>query len=471
LRHHEVLNLMTSKSWFRISKRGFLFAAIALVAIAVPLTWLAVKGLEGESPTLRWESPIHFIGPKTALKGTAFDQESGLRRLWIAILQQGREVVLLDQEYPRALFKGEPVQSQPVFVEINVRSLALEDGEALLRAVVWDQSLRRRGAGNRAYEEQRVIIDTHPPEVDMISRQHNLNQGGAGLAIYRTSEPVTKSGVQVADRFFPGATGSLSDPNLFVAFFAIPHDTGPDAQLYVMATDGAGNKTRVGFAHYINSRVFAQDTLNVPETFLKKKMPEFEGLLDKEKASASLLDKFLAVNRDVRQANHKTIEEVCKHSDTKLHWEGPFLRLPASARRAAFADHRTYEYEGDQVDSQTHLGIDLASTAHSPVPASNSGRVAFAANLGIYGKTVVIDHGFGLFTMYGHLSHIQATTGQIVSKGDIIGSTGSTGLAGGDHLHFATLIHHTFVNPVEWWDPSWIKHNVTDKLKEIAHEG
>ncbi|MDY6836672.1 MAG: M23 family metallopeptidase [Thermodesulfobacteriota bacterium] len=462
---------MTWKSRFRISKRGILFLGIALVAIVVPLTLLAVKGLEGESPTLLWDSPIQFIGPSKVLKGTALDQKSGLRRLWIAILQQGREVILLDQEFPRVLFKGEPLRRRPVSVDINVRSLGLEDGEALLRTAVWDQSFRRWWSGNRTYEEKRVTIDTQPPDVEMVSRQHNLNQGGAGLAIYRTSEPVAKSGVQVGDRFFPGSMENPSYPNVFVAFFAIPYDSSPDAQLYVMATDGAGNATRVGFTHYINRKVFAQDTLNLSETFLKKKTPEFERLLDKETASASLLEKFLAVNRAVRQANHKTVEGLCNYSDAKWHWEGPFLRLPGSARRAAFGDHRTYQYEGHDVDHQVHLGVDLASTANSPVPASNSGRVAFAANLGIYGKTIFIDHGFGLFSMYAHLSHIQVTPGQVVSKGDIIGSTGSTGLAGGDHLHFGTLIHDTFVNPVEWWDPSWIKHNVTDKLHEIAHKG
>jgi len=462
---------MTSKTPFRISKRGFLFAGIALLAIIVVLTFLAGSGLEGESPILRWDSPIQFIGPSSALKGAALDEGSGLRRLWIAIVQQGREVVLLDQEFPRVWFQGKRIREQPVVVEINVRSLALEDGEALLRTVVWDQSFRRWGAGNRTYEERNVIIDTQRPDVDMISSQHNLNQGGAGLAIYRSSEPLARSGVQVADRFFPGSTGYLSDPHVFIAFFAIPYDSGPDAPLHVTATDGAGNTTHVAFAHYISSRVFTQDTLNVSETFLKKKMPEFEGLLDKEVASVPLLERFLAVNRNLRKANHKTVEEVCETSDAKLHWEGPFMRLPGSARKAGFGDHRTYQYEGQDVDHQTHLGIDLASTAHSPVPASNSGRVAFAANLGIYGKTVLIDHGFGLFSMYGHLSHIQVPPGQLVLKGDIIGATGTTGLAGGDHLHFATLIHHTFVNPVEWWDPNWIKHNVTDKLKEILHEG
>jgi murein DD-endopeptidase MepM/ murein hydrolase activator NlpD len=116
------------------------------------------------------------------------------------------------------------------------------------------------------------------------------------------------------------------------------------------------------------------------------------------------------------------------------------------------------------VDHQVHLGIDLASTAHSPIPAANGGRVAFAQELGIYGKTIVIDHGLGLFSLYGHLSRMGVAKDQMVSKGEIIGSTGSTGLAGGDHLHFSMLVHDTFVNPVEWWDPAWIKNNISEKF-------
>jgi murein DD-endopeptidase MepM/ murein hydrolase activator NlpD len=101
------------------------------------------------------------------------------------------------------------------------------------------------------------------------------------------------------------------------------------------------------------------------------------------------------------------------------------------------------------------------------VPAANGGRIAFAEDLGIYGQTVIIDHGFYLFSMYSHLSRSLVVKGQMVSKGDIIGFTGTTGLAGGDHLHFGILIHHVFVNPIEWWDPTWIRHNISDKLKGV----
>ena len=91
---------------FTISKPGHLAAAIVLCVLAGALIWLAVQGLEGEAPALTWERPIHFIGESYALKGLANDQKSGLKRLWIAIQQQGNEVVLLDQRFPsKGLFR------------------------------------------------------------------------------------------------------------------------------------------------------------------------------------------------------------------------------------------------------------------------------------------------------------------------------------------------------------------------------
>ena len=151
-----------------------------------------------------------------------------------------------------------------------------------------------------------------------------------------------------------------------------------------------------------------------------------------------------------------------------MHWKGAFLRLPKSANRARFADHRIYRYNGREVDEQDHLGVDLASVAHSPVPAANEGKIVFAGRIGIYGNTIIIDHGFGIFSMYAHLNRMDVQTGQMVEKGTIMGRTGMSGLAGGDHLHFSMLVHHTFVNPVEWWDPMWIKNNITSKIEAIG---
>jgi murein DD-endopeptidase MepM/ murein hydrolase activator NlpD len=98
------------------------------------------------------------------------------------------------------------------------------------------------------------------------------------------------------------------------------------------------------------------------------------------------------------------------------------------------------------------------------VEAANSGVVSFVGDLGIYGNTVIIDHGLGLSTLYGHLSSVDVKEGEQIKQQQIIGKTGETGLAVGDHLHFATLLQGIPVLPKEWWDPKWIKDNIQPKL-------
>ena len=131
-------------------------------------------------------------------------------------------------------------------------------------------------------------------------------------------------------------------------------------------------------------------------------------------------------------------------------WRGAFLPLAGSQVEAAFADFRTYLYGGKAVDRQVHLGFDLARVVHSPVSAANDGRVLYARDLGIYGNCVILDHGMGIQSLYGHMSSFQVQEGQEVHKGQTIGLTGETGLAGGDHLHFSMLVNGRFVNASTW---------------------
>ena len=138
--------------------------------------------------------------------------------------------------------------------------------------------------------------------------------------------------------------------------------------------------------------------------------------------------------------------------------------MPGSKVGARFAEHRTYSFEGRNVDEQVHLGYDLSSTSQSEIPAANDGVVVYAGTLGIYGSTVVIDHGLGLFSLYGHMSEIAVEKGTPVARGESIGRTGQTGLAGGDHLHFSMLVDGTFVDPLEWFDAKWIEEHIDPKL-------
>jgi len=252
-----------------------------------------------------------------------------------------------------------------------------------------------------------------------------------------------------------------------MAFFALDIQLPEQTEMFVTAFDIAGNSVRANFPYYVRKKSFKSDAVQLTDLFLNLKVPELivDVYVDSE---ATLIEKFLKINQQLREENEKEFFKIGEVTDNTLYWQGEFLRLPRSSPQAGFADVRDYYYQGQKIDQQTHLGIDLASLALSPIPAANRGKVAFVGTIGIYGKTVVIDHGFGLFSTYSHLSGYDVEKGQMVEKGDIIGRTGSTGMAGGDHLHYSFLIHNRFVNPIEWWDLHWIKDNIQDKIDAIA---
>jgi murein DD-endopeptidase MepM/ murein hydrolase activator NlpD len=129
-----------------------------------------------------------------------------------------------------------------------------------------------------------------------------------------------------------------------------------------------------------------------------------------------------------------------------------------------FAVHRTYYYNNNEIDQQVHLGVDLASTKRAEIKAANRGNVVFAEYLGIYGNTVILDHGQGIFSLYSHLSQIGVAVGELIDKGAVIALSGTTGMAGGDHLHFSILVNGIFVTPLEWWDLQWLQLNIEDIL-------
>ncbi len=446
------------------SRLVLILAVIILVLLAL-LWWIK---FEAEKPTLALSPDDAAVGAMKEIVLTAGDQKSGIRSLSVVLTKDGKDHELIARHFPSAGFiGGGEVHTVTQRFKIDKRKLGISDGPAVLRVSVRDYAWRNWLHGNLARLEKKIRIDTRPPRIAVLSRAHNITQGGAGLVIYKLSEDCPASGVQVGKNFFPGASGYYRDRQIYLAFIALDYRQGSGTKLFVTATDTAGNRARAGFYYHIKRKRFRKDTIRISDSFLQRKMPEFEEYVP-HPAGQPLIDMFLAVNGKLRQANYDQLVALGKKSDPHMYWHGIFERLPNSAPRAGFADHRAYLYKGKIVDHQVHLGADLASLANAKVPAANAGRVAFTGRVGIYGNTVVIDHGFGLFSSYSHLSRIDVQAGQMLKKGDILGLTGSTGLAGGDHLHYAMLVHETFVNPIEWWDAAWIKNNITDKLVEVG---
>lgn len=450
------------------------FFLILFLAILIPVVWILVCKYEGEKPVVDINLPSHYLKKSYEISLSVEDKKTGLRDIRVSIQQKEKEKILLKKQYETygfsEIFSGAKSVKDSFIIPVRAWQYGMTDGEATIRIRVSDYSWRGWNSGNILNIEKKVIIDSKPPKVDVLTKRHNIEKGGTGLIIYELFEEDIKSGVKAGDDFFPGFPGLFDNKNIYTAFFALNDTQGPGTKLVVIAEDAAGNITKRGFYHYIRDTKFKTDILNISDSFLNRKMPEFDvgektGSFQNKKNP--LLEKFLYINNHVRKNNVEQILQVSQKSENQKLWDGRFLRLKGSAKRSGFADRRIYKYKGREIDRAVHLGIDLASTANASIKAANAGRVILTQFVGIFGNSVIIDHGFGLCSLYSHLSQISVNKGDMVEKGDEIGFTGLTGLAGGDHLHLSMIVHNVFVNPVEWWDKTWIKNNITSKIDYV----
>ena len=361
---------------------------ILIIVVVLPAGVFLFQRLEGEVPSVTIVPAIVSIGKSQPVKVIFSDLKSGLRSIRIALTKDGKEKILYEKEFPLSGFglKGD-ADKQDVELIIESEKLGFSDGRAVLQISVRDHSWRNWWHGNGNDIEKPVMIDSRPPEIDVLTRMHNINQGGAGLVIYKLSETCPDTGVMVGDHFYPAHAGYFDDADIYMALFALDYQQGAGTKMFIKATDRAGNSAQTGFPHYIRKKVFRKDVLPVSDHFLDWKMPEFKVDSSGGKPLTNL-EKYLYVNKELRKANYEVLAGLCKETDNTLYWQGAFLRLPNSARRAGFADYREYQYNGQKIDRQVHMGIDLASVQQADVPASNAGKVVFADSLGIYGKTV-----------------------------------------------------------------------------------
>ncbi|MCF8063046.1 MAG: M23 family metallopeptidase [Deltaproteobacteria bacterium] len=450
--------------------RKVLLTLITVIILAVVgvFAWFFLHVFEGERPEVIVEPLPEFLSKGHRFTLEAEDAKGGLRSLRVSIDQAGREVTVVEKTFPyKGLFNSNGVHRHEVAFEIDPLSLNLAQGRAELKVEVFDHSRRGGGDGNRSLLTHSLTVDTMAPAIRALTRLHYINQGGSCLAVYQTSSDTEKSGVLVGGRLFPGFPSDDKDASgRYTCYFAVPHDMDADPPILLWAEDRAGNQTRTSFYHRIRSKRFRKDRMNITDGFLDRILPYFSFFPFSGRKTP--IEKYLAINNELRRQNHQALETLQAESGPKRLWDGPWMRLPNAATMARFADHRVYYYQGEPVDEKDHMGIDLASLANSQVPAANRGRVLLAERLGIYGQAVVLDHGQRLMSLYGHLSSIQVSEGQEVKRGEMLGTTGSTGLAGGDHLHFAVLVNGVPVNPIEWWDPHWIEDNISKKLSILA---
>ncbi|WP_147821637.1 M23 family metallopeptidase [Salidesulfovibrio onnuriiensis] len=438
-------------------KKKFPFGAvIAVLVLAVLAAGGFVVFRDTTPPTIAIEPDVTEVGQNTEYIVTVEDPGSGLKSITVDVIQGKTTLPVLSRDVAQG--------TTQIREKFTLPKGKLKDGSLTVRVSARDASFYPFGQAGKSLAAKDFTLDSKPPRIMVQTHTTNLTQGGAGLLIYALSEEAKESGIQVGERFFPAyKQAAFGDKNIYYCMFAMPWDTPPAKfSPMIVATDTAGNSAKRSFPYHANARNFRKDRINLSDSFFEKTLPEFQQYLSGE---GSLLEQYLKINTEVRGMNRAELVKVGRDTADAMLWKGPFKRLPNSANRARFADARDYYYQGKVVDQQTHLGLDLASTQQAPVPAGNDGIVAYADFLGIYGNVVIIDHGLGLQTLYAHLTSMSVARNDNVTRGQIIGHTGTTGLAGGDHLHYGVIISGIPVQPFEWWDARWIKHNITSKLQ------
>jgi murein DD-endopeptidase MepM/ murein hydrolase activator NlpD len=450
--------------------RAFLRFLVFLLVLAIVVAggaWFWAGRSAGPTVTIR--QPGKFVGQNTSLELMAEAPEGKFTSLDVAVEQSGKTFPVFTLDQPQGNIRQESAERLYVMRPVGKKAIPdLQSGPARIvitasRPVLF--GLRHVSSTTT----QDVTVRLEPPQVTVLSTFHYINHGGSEFVVYRATPEDVESGVRVGNVEYPGfpaaGVGITSDPALRVAFFGLLFDQDLNTAFNVFARDPAGNEALAALDHQVFPKPYSKSRIAIDDRFIGRVVPAIASNSPQEKIPTDdLLSGFLQINGDLRQKNNQYLMELAKKSDPKMLFKGPFQQLGNSQVEARFADTRTYVYKGKEVDRQVHLGFDLAVTANVPIVAAEAGTIVHASDLGIYGNCVVIDHGLGVMSLYGHLSSIGVKVGDHVEKGSELGRSGMTGLAGGDHLHFTMLVGGQQVTPVDWWSKQWFEDRVHRKI-------
>ena len=424
---------------------------VVVIAIAVILP-IAILFMRSATPLVDMPVPISSLGQATSVTVHVVDPH-GVRKAAASVEQNGARYPLWELAQP-----SHATDNTWSFVVGVKTTPQLRDGKARLIFEATSDDLLRK----TAHFDRDVMVITQLPSVTVDSEQHYLYLGMADLATFNVSGGWTAAGVRVGDQTFrswPMPGGKPGQFSLFAFAWNMPANTTP----LVFASNGAGSDVTSPIVFQFPKKEQPKYTihdLQVGDAFMQKVVNELD-----PNGSGDPVARFVKINTDMRRANNKTLSDLQFKTADRFLFSQPFARQSHAQAEATFADVRNYIYQGKKIDQQVHLGYDLAVTQQVGVEASNDGRVVYAAPLGIYGNCIVVDHGYGLQTIYGHLSHIDVHEGDVVKRGQVMGQSGMTGMAGGDHIHFAMQLDGVQIDPKEWWDSHWIQDHIARRVE------
>jgi murein DD-endopeptidase MepM/ murein hydrolase activator NlpD len=424
---------------------------VLLVLIVIAVVAVALVGMRSSTPAIEIPNSIHSLGQSTTIS-VHVRNAHGVRRAMAFVEQNGTRYQVWEMSQA-----SKAPESAWNFTAGIKTTPQLRDGRARLIVEATSNDLRAK----TGHAERDITVVSQPPTLSVDSDQHYLYLGMADLATFNVAGGWTQAGIRVGDQTFrawpmPGGKNGLF--SLFAFAWNMPPSTIP----VVFAGNGTGNDVTspVNFQFPKKEQPkYTVHDLQVSDAFMQKVVGELD-----PNGSGDPVARFVKINSEMRRANNKTLADLQYKTADHFLFSQTFTRQSHAQAEATFADLRNYMYHGKKIDQQVHLGYDLAVTQHVGVESSNDGRIVWAAPLGIYGNCIVVDHGYGLQTIYGHLSHIDVHEGDLVKRGQVMGQSGMTGMAGGDHIHFAMQLDGVQIDPKEWWDPHWIQDHIARRV-------
>jgi len=443
------------------SKIVIVFVLIVLSLVAGVGYIYTAPEFEREAPTISSEQNV-FWNRKDPLKIELSDNE-GLKSFEL-VLSDGKNSLIVG----KGTFDEKPKKQTLLVKYPTSKTLDPKATKLTLKVLVTDSSLWNFSQGNRSEKVIDINVDFTRPNVNIVANSYSITQGGSALVVFQAEdENLDMLYVEAGDEKFKAQP--YKKEGYYAALIAWPF-TQQEFKAKVVAIDAAKNARSADIPFYVINHAYKVSWIQARDTFIDGKItdlassnPDYANIDDR-------LEKLKAINETMRLKNEALIHSLSKKvsSDMLKSWKiKKFYPLKNGQKVASYGDERHYYYGNreNEVSHSYHVGYDLASTKMATIRTSNDGKVVFANENGIYGNMPMIDHGLGLYSLYGHCSQLLVNEGDEVHAGDTIAKTGVSGLALGDHLHFGLLVQGVEVRPVEWFDQEWIRKNVDNVFK------
>ena len=403
-----------------------IISGIMLVALLVGAGYIyTAPEFEREAPTVHTQDSIYWnrtdplrlkIADNVALKHFELILSDGVKSLIVGhgdFDKNAKEQTLL-VKYPKS------------------KTLDAKATQLQLKVSVNDNSFWNFFQGNKTLKTIDIKVDYKRPNVNVLSNSYSITQGGSALVVFQANDHnLDELYVQAGDKKFQ--VQPYKKEGYYAALIAWPFDKR-DFNAKIIATDSAKNKRVTDIPFYLKNRKYRVSWIKAKDKFIDGKItdlassdPEYAGIEDK-------LEKLRAINETMRLKNEDLIHVLGDNLETTMleQWKvQKFYPLRNGAKVASYGDERHYYYhtKDNEVSKSYHVGYDLASTKMADIKTSNAGKVVYANENGIYGNMPMINHGLGLYSLYGHCSQLLVKEGDEVSAGQAIAKTGTSGLA------------------------------------------